>query len=282
MKKPNFFLVGAPRCATTSMYLYLKQHPEIFLSLLKEPIFFGSDLSRQPLAVTDEAEYLSLFAEADGYPAVGEGSVFYLMSATAPREIESFAPGSKILVLLRQPFEMMQSIHALYLRTGNEDIADFGEALAAEPDRAAGRRLPPGVYFPEGLRYRWEAHYAPQVKRYLDVFGPERVHVTIFDDLRDEPLRAYRGILEFLGVDPEFEPEFDERRGTDRIRGRVLRQMRNATPEVLKKVKTGKRAHMGPKPAVPPGLRERLSAELRPEIDELSALLGRDLSAWYA
>ena len=60
--RPNFFMVGAPRCATTTMYTYLKQHPDIYLSLLKEPIYFGSDLTRQPLAVTDE-DYITAWVQ---------------------------------------------------------------------------------------------------------------------------------------------------------------------------------------------------------------------------
>ncbi len=282
MIKPNFFLVGAPRCGTTSMYLYLKQHPEIYLSLLKEPIFFGSDQTRQPLAVADEEEYLSLFAAAGDAPAIGEGSVFYLMSKRAAAEIEHFSPAAKILIMLRNPAGMMQSLHALYLRTGNEDIADFGEALEAQPDRARGLRMPPGVYFPEGLLYHQVADYVPQVERYLDRFGRERVHVTIFDDLKTDPAGTYRAVLQFLGVDPGFQAEFDSRRGSELVRGAALRQLRDATPDVRRKVKTGKRAHMGPKPSVSPDLRARLNREFRPAVEALGSLLGRDLSSWYA
>jgi hypothetical protein len=95
MVKPNFFMVGAPRCATTTMYTYLKQHPDIYLSLLKEPIYFGSDLTRQPLAVTDEASYLGLFAGAGDARVIGEGSVFYLMSSRAADELKQFSPSAQ-------------------------------------------------------------------------------------------------------------------------------------------------------------------------------------------
>src|ERR1700742_937815 len=127
-------MVGAPRCATTTMYTYLKQHPDIYLSLLKEPIYFGSDLTRQPLAVTDEASYLSLFAGAGDARVIGEGSVFYLMSTRAADEVKAFSPAARILIMLRDPLEMMHSLHALYLRSGNEDLADLDEAIAAEAD----------------------------------------------------------------------------------------------------------------------------------------------------
>src|SRR5262249_53369576 len=128
MNKPNFFIVGAPRCATTSMYTYLKQHPQIHLSLLKEPLFFATDLTIQPLAVTDEASYLGLFADAGDARRIGEGSVFYLLSKRAAEEIKRFSPRAKIIIMLRNPIDMMHSLHALYLRTGNEDL-DFEEAI---------------------------------------------------------------------------------------------------------------------------------------------------------
>jgi hypothetical protein len=265
------------------MYLYLKQHPQVFLSLLKEPLFFCSDLSRQPLAVADEDEYLSLFNGSDGARAIGEGSVWYLLSAAAPAAIEHFSPGAKILVFLRDPVDMMHSLHALYLRTGNEDLTDFAAAIDAEDDRAAGRRLPPGVYFPEGLLYRRVASYAVQVERYLRLFGRQRIHVTLFDDLKADPAAAYREILLFLGVDPGFQPELAAGPANVRVRGQVLQQLRAASPAVRSKVKTGKLSHAGPKPGpVPPELRARLNRQLRPDVQAVSTLLARDLSAWCA
>ncbi|MCY1014859.1 sulfotransferase family protein [Pyxidicoccus sp. MSG2] len=281
MPKPNFFIVGAPRCATTSMYTYLKQHPGIFLSLLKEPIYFGSDLTRQPLAVGDEASYLSLFDGAGDAKVVGEGSVFYIMSRTAPAELKAFSPDARILIMLREPVAMMHSLHSLYLRTGNEDLEDFSAALDAEPERARGQRLPPRCYFPEGLQYRSVARYAEPVERFLRTFGRERVHIVIFDDLVKDVRREYRRTLEFLGVDPEHTPEFDEARATALIRPLVLRQMRAATPEIRARLKTGRDSHLGTKSQrLSPGARERVCAELLPDVERLSALLDRDLTHW--
>jgi hypothetical protein len=280
MRKPNFFIAGAPRCATTSVYTYLKQHPDIFLSLLKEPIFFGSDLTRQPLAISGEEAYLGLFAGAGEARVVGEGSVFYLMSERAAEEIHAYSPEARILLMLRDPVEMMQSLHALYLRSGNEELADFEQALEAEPARARGQRLPAGVYFPEGLQYRSIARFAGPVERFLRVFGPERVRVLVFEDLLKNPQGEMRGLLEFLQVDPDFSLELDPERATQRIRPLVLRQMRSATPEVLEKLKrkTAKNLHQGARGApLRPEVRARLQEELRPDVKRLEAVLGRTL-----
>lgn len=280
MRKPNFFIAGAPRCATTSVYTYLKQHPDIFLSLLKEPIFFGSDLTRQPLAISGEEAYLGLFAGAGEARVAGEGSVFYLMSERAAEEIHAYSPEARILIMLRDPVEMMQSLHALYLRSGNEELADFEQALEAEPARARGQRLPAGVYFPEGLQYRSIARFAAPVERFLRVFGPERVRVLVFEELLRNPQAELRGLFEFLQVDPDVPVEVDLERATQRIRPLVLRQMRAATPEVLEKLKrkTAKNLHHGARGApARPELRARLREELRPDVERLGTLLGRTL-----
>jgi hypothetical protein len=281
MIKPNFFMVGAPRCATTSMYTYLKQHPDIFLSLIKEPLYFGSDLTRQPLAITGEDHYLSLFAGAGGAKVIGEGSVFYILSKQAPSELKDFSPEARILIMLRDPVDMMHSLHSLYLRTGNEALEDFEDALEAEAARAQGQRLPPRCYFPEGLQYRAVARYAGPVERFLNTFGREHVRVLLFEDLvRDTP-GEYRRTLEFLGVDPHQPVELDVDKATERIRPIILKQMRTASPEVRQKLKTGKGEHQGPRSKpVSATLRARLHGELRPDVERLSTLLGRDLSHW--
>lgn len=279
MVKPNFFMVGAPRCATTTMYTYLKQHPDIYLSLLKEPLYFGSDLTRQPLAVTDEASYLSLFAGAGDALVTGEGSVFYLMSSRAAEELRQFSPSARILIMLRNPVDMMHSLHALYLRTRNDELDDFDAALDAEADRAQGRRLPARCYFPEGLQYTTLARYAAPVERFLRVFGRDRVHVVVFDDLVRDAAGEYRRLLAFLGV-PDHPVELDADRATELIRPGVLRQMRAASPEIRGKLKTG-RLHGGAPPRpVSPRTRARLAAELLPDVARLSQLLDRDLTHW--
>jgi hypothetical protein len=279
MVKPNFFMVGAPRCATTTMYTYLKQHPDIYLSLLKEPLYFGSELTRQPLAVTDEASYLGLFAGAGDAPVVGEGSVFYLMSTRAAEELVQFSPSARILIMLRDPVDMMHSLHALYLRTRNDEL-DFDAALAAEADRAQGRRLPERCYFPEGLQYTRQARYAEPVERFLRAFGRDRVHVIVFDDLVRDPAGEVRRLLAFLDL-PDHPVELDVDRATELIRPAVLRQMRAASPEIRAKLKTGRDAHRGPRSRpVSPELRARLAAELLPDVARLGQLLDRDLTHW--
>lgn len=280
--RPNFFIVGAPRCGTASMYLYLKQHPEIYVSVLKEPQYFGGDLSPVPHGIRSEDVYLELFEGANDRPRRGEASVWYLTSLQAPYEIRAFSPDAKILILLREPAQMAYSLHSLYLRTGNESLESFEEALAAEPDRRAGRRVPDGAYFPEGLQYTDAARYAPNVERYRDVFGPENVHCVWFDDfVRDTP-EEYRKALEFLGVDPGFRAEHDPKRASERVRMMAVRQLREASPEIRRRLRLEemKKHESPPRPGLEAAVAARFRERLADDTRTLGRMLGRDLEPW--
>ena len=279
---PNFYLVGAPRCGTTSMYTYLKQHPEIYLSVLKEPHFFSSDLTAPPQAVVDQPLYLSLFEQVADERAVGEGSVWYLESREAPWRIHEAVPEARILILLRQPVDMAFSLHGLYCRTGNEELPDFDDALAAQADRASGRRIPSETYFPEGLQYESVIRYSDRVERYLEIFGREQVRVLIFEEMVADPARVYREALEFLRVDPDFVAEFDRDRAKVVIRQRVLQQLRTTAPEIRAKMKGGGQRHtVARSRAVRPETRRRIEENMAEDVERLAQLLDRDLARWW-
>jgi len=282
MRKPNFFIVGAPRCGTASMYAYLKQHPEIYVSVDKEPHFFGSDLTPQPGTIREEDLYLRLFAGAGDRPRLGEASVWYLSSKRAPSEIRAFAPDAKIVILLRSPAQMAYSLYSLYTRTGNEDLPTFEEALAAEPERRRGSRIPQSAYYPEGLLYTDAARYAEKVERYFEVFGRDNVHCIVFDDFVRDTAAVYRKTLEFLGVDPGFQAELDPRRANQQVRMTAIRQLRQLPPELLSRIRFKEMKQHDRGPARP--LLEETAARLRQlfaaDVARLGSLLGRDLGAW--
>jgi GrpB-like predicted nucleotidyltransferase (UPF0157 family) len=282
-RRPNFFIVGAPRCGTTSMYSYLKQHPDVWVSILKEPHFFGSDLTIQPHTIRDEQLYLSLFADAGNRSRIGEGSVWYLASKQAAREIREYCPDANILIMLREPSEMIYSLYHLYRRTGNEDLPSFEAALDAEAERREGRRIPASAYFPEGLRYVEIARYADQVERYFDVFGRQNVHITLFEDLVADPAQMYQAVLKFLGIDPAFSAVFDRREAAARVRSTALWQLHRADPLVRAKLRSeGFRQHYSPlRPSLPAPLRARLKEALAGDVERLEGLLGQKLTRWY-
>jgi hypothetical protein len=296
LRRPDFFIVGAPKSGTTAMNDYLKRHPEIFMPDRKEPHFFGTDLVAHTF-IRDEERYLSLFSGARDEKRVGEASVWYLCSKRAAQEIKELCPSAGIIVMLRDPVEMLHSQHSQFLYNGNEDITDFEAALDAEEDRKRGLRIPRGVQPVEGLFYRESVRYAEQLGRYFEAFGRENVHVIIFDDFEQDTAGVYRRTLEFLDVDDvNFRPEFEIVNPNKRTRSHALRRFlrrppspvwalsRIVLPRPLRRrtIEGLRRYNVSYEERAPmePGLERRLRAELAPEVEHLEELLGRDLSGW--
>lgn len=295
MRKPDFFIVGAPKCGTTAMNDYLQQHPEIFLPQKKEINFFGADLVFYKPRVTKE-QYLSYFSEATDEKRVGEAAVWYLYSQQAAAEIKAFSPAANIIVMLRNPVDMMYSLHAQRLYNDNEDIRDFAEALAAEEDRRKGRRIYRNANNAMGFFYREAAKYTQQVRRYFDVFGRDKVQVIIFDDFRSDTPRVYRETCAFLGVDPQFRPLFTIVNPSKTVRSKTFRSFLRYPPQPVRRlvrllglrpVQWGlkdwlRNLNTRPEPRLPidPELKRRLQGEFLPEVQQLSELLERDLTHW--
>lgn len=291
-RKPNFFIVGAPKCGTTAINDYLGKHPDIFIPAIKEVHFFGRDLHFSKGALRDEAAYLALFKGATE-PRLGEASVWYLYSRSAAQEIHAFNPNAKIVVMLRNPVDMLYSQHSQFLYNGNEDIADFREALAAEPERKAGRRIPKSAHLADGLFYSETARYAEQLERYFTTFGRDNVHVILYDDFRADLPGTYRQTLRFLGVREDFTPEFAVVNPNKRARSALLRDFVQAPPEGVKRLsrlffprslrqqvmKGLDRANIRYQARAPldPVLRAELEHCFAPEVEKLGRLLGRDL-----
>lgn len=290
-RRPDFFIVGAPRSGTTALYEYLRRHPQIFMPYRKEPVYFGADLPRRhPLL--DEDAYLRLFAPA-GERITGEATVWYLYSEQAPAEIRQFNQRAKIIIALRNPAEMLPSLHSLMVFTTWEDIESFPDALAAEDDRRRGLRVPRNAWWPKALHYRWLGDYAPHVRRWIETLGREQVRIVLFDDLQADPERVYRETLDFLGVGGSFTPDFRVVNSSRRARSiRLQRLMYNPTtqrnlarlpPRVFHLIwRTFARLNIryAPREKLDAAVRATLVRELAPAVDELEQLLGRDLSAW--
>lgn len=292
MTKPDFFIVGAPRCGTTALYSYLQQHPGVFMPYRKEPHYFGADIPPRP-PYLDEEGYLALFRPAGQAQRVGEATVWYLYSDSAARQIHDFSPNARIIVMVRRPPDMLYSLHGLLLFATWEDLPDFGQALAAEPDRRAGHRLPRNTWWPKALYYRWLADFAPHLERFYGVFGRERVHVIVYDDFRADPGGVLRNVLRFLDLDDSFAPTLAVVN-----RARTARSMRLQrlfySPRFLNAL-----ARLGPRgyhyvwralmraniryetrPPMSTDIDRMLTDELVQAVTRLEALLGRSLPSW--
>lgn len=295
MSRPDFFIVGAPKCGTTALHDYLGQHPEIFVSRVKEPTFFGSDLVRPGASRRTLDEYLALFADARSDQRVGESSTAYLSSLRAPAEIFGFNPASQVIAMLRNPIDVLHAYHSQLLYQGEEDIEDFGEALAAETgrrERASAAATPASdVRF-----YRSVVSFADQIARYLEQFGRRRVHVVIYDDFRQDVSVEFELVLRFLEVDPLVRPpSFATINPNKQPRipalhrfltrpPRVARRAALLVPARARQLLFGSARRLNTRHAarspIPPDLYARLARELAPDVERLGDLLGRDLSHW--
>lgn len=264
--------------------------------------FFGSDLHfGHQFYRRDLNAYLAEFEHWDGQPRTGEGSVWYLFSKRAAAEIKAFNPEARIIIMLREPVFMLYSLYNQFRYDGNEFLPTFEKALAAENDRAAGRGAGRLTYLLQALAYRSTACFTEQVRRYFDVFGRERVHVVIYDDLAADTLAAYRDTLDFLGiVSGSADVPLPEISGNMSVKSPLLRAffndplvrgtaiaLRSCLPQSLFAVlqKAGSRLNnfnqcAAKRPPLADETRLSLQREFAPEIERLSALLGRDLTYW--
>lgn len=284
--RPNLFLVGAPKCGTTALHDYLAQHPDVTMSEPKEPHYFCTDVDA-PFAIRDRAAYEALFARASGR-VVGESSATYLYSRVAAQKIHETYPEAHIIAMLRNPLEMLPSLHSQKRVNGTEEFATFAEALAAEPKRKAGLLEARGA-FPY---YYDAARYAEQLTRYRERFPAAQLHVIVFDDFKRDAGAAYAEVLRFLGLEP-FTPNFRIVNRNKRVRSRALhdvlqnpRSPVNRLPRPLNTFtyKALDRLNSAVETRVPleAEIAEQLRRDFTPEVERLSELLGRDLSHWVA
>ena len=285
MGRPSFFLVGAPKCGTTSLHGYLGQHPGLFLCEPKEPHFFG-EVRLPIMPLLDQGEYLSLFDGATPPVVAGEASTGYLYSKSAAAQIQAFEPEARIIILLRNPVDRAYSHYWHNVLALQEDL-EFEAALEAEPSRIAAGDPYRSHYVSCGL-------YTSQVRRYLDRFGEEGTRVLLFEDLKNDPAGLCRELFEFLGVDATLRVDVGRvlNRGAAQRSRRAAHWIRDTSPlkAPLKKVlPSGLRRRIKawlearnrvPSPPMAPATRARLIERFAPEIEHLEGLLRRDLTHW--
>jgi hypothetical protein len=298
MTRPTFFIIGAPKCGTTSLYEYLRTHPNVFMPWLKEPHYFADDFPTYRTVHT-EKDYLSLFADAgSAHIAVGEASVFYLFSTVAVRNILRFAPDAKLVVMLRNPVEMVHSLHSQFLYGFRENEKDFRRAWELQPARARGEALPPHCIEPAHLQYSAVGRLGEQVARLLGSASREQVRFFLFDELNASPAAVYSELLEFLGLPHDGRVHFPAINQNRTHRSEALARFLMRPPYPLDLVKStvkrvfrlrntriantvyGRNQVRAPRVPLGPEMREMLTREFRPDIELLAGLIGEDLEHW--
>jgi len=196
-KWPNFFIVGAPKAGSTSLYEYLKKIPGIFMSPVKEPNYYCQGIAPNHLIdkpIRNKEKYLNLFKNAKNEVAIGEASSTYLRDPLAPKLIYEVNPNAKIIILLRDPILRAYS-HYLMEAKGRSAHLTFRQVIKKSLDSPENDDYS-RVIISGGMYYQ-------QVKKYFDIFGKENVKILIFEEFVKDSRKAVKEILEFLGVKRE-------------------------------------------------------------------------------
>lgn len=288
-RRPNLFVIGAPKCGTTALCQYLAAHPRIFMCNPKEPHYFNRDFDRRYAGSLDF--YLSLFdAARPEHRWRAEGSTAYLFSHVALARIVEFDPRARFVAAVRNPVEMIQALHAQRLRDFTEEVMDFETALDLEARRRQGERIPAACPDRKLLAYRAFCLVGAQLRRAYSVVPPTQLHIIVYDDLVSDTRRVYEDVLRFLNLEFDGRAEFPHVNPRRHFRfGRIERGLRTVKAARERYGLPGgfgvhaliNRFNLGSASRPPrPEVLDELRAFFADDVALLSTLLRRDLSHW--
>tara|TARA_Y100000310_G_C20657952_1_gene803026 strand:- start:483 stop:1373 length:891 start_codon:yes stop_codon:yes gene_type:complete len=233
MSKPNLFIVGAPKCGTTSLYRYLSEHPDIKMSTPKEPGYFASDFPGSWM-VKDKDEYLSLFKGKE--KVKGDASTVYLYSETALKNIKKFDKNAKIVVMLRNPVDLVHSFHSQLYTNLDEDQPDFEKAWKLQEVRRKGKKIPKKSRTPALLQYKKVGSLGKQVSELLKIFPRKQIKFILLSDFSESPGRVYRDVLRFLELKDDGRSDFESRNKNKVYRSYLLGKLFQRPSGVIRKI----------------------------------------------
>ena len=291
---PNLFVIGAAKCATSSVHSYLAEHPDIFMSYLKEPSYFanpedmrlrqrhfvGPGGAQFCLYRNDLESYLGLFAEAGDAKIIGESSTAYTQLPRrqgVAKRIHDFNPRARLIYFMRDPVE--RTISHYWWQVQNEsETRDLFTAIT------------------EDSFYRDLSHYAMQLEPYFELFDREQILCLTVEELTSQPEQILRSIFNWLEVEASFVPANLKRR--ENVTPKVVIQprsnlfssfrnmrfwdaMRAYTPEPLRALgRSLAERRIDTKAVAVKEVVEFLRPIQRPQVDRLSQLLNRDFPEW--
>ncbi len=290
---PNFVVIGAAKAGTTALYWYLADHPQVFMSPVKETNFFAygldasgellygdPELHRFPVRTSDA--YEELFSGAGSALAIGEASPIYLECPQSANRISRLLPSARIVCGLREPVDRAYSDFLMYLRAR-------GRRFDRDRDLSASARWArPDSHWMRISRY----HDA--LSRYYELFPRERIHVFLFDDLKADPLACVREVYRAVGVDPGFAPDLETphnigglpaNRTLEKVfTSRALKQalepwVPRRAANLARRLRT---RNLRKPPPLPQALKDELSRHFREDIEQTSMLIGRNLEHWLS
>ncbi len=296
MRKVNFFIAGAPKSGTSALSEYLKQHPQVCFSNPKETGFFDEFLKGFS---GSEEDYFNYFFTTltPNHIAIGEGSVWYLYSQKAFENIKRYNPEAKIIIMLRNPVDMIYSLHSQLLYNFIEDVKDFKQAWLMQEGRKSGNNIPKGCKDPALLQYSEIGLYSKQTKRLKRIIPAEQTMIILFDDFVNYTEKVYSQVLSFLNLDQDERQDFPKINENKLRRSYKLGRLTTSLGRFFKyRAFIRKILHKAGIRILPlldrlntkkikrrpldPEMRSILIEAFRKDILELSTILERDLSHW--
>ena len=299
--KPNFFIIGAPRCGTTALSEYLRGHPSIGFSEPKETQFFATDMPSIRI-VQNETDYLKKcfgHIQEPKSKAIGEGSVWHLYSQDAVSNILSFNKEAKFIVMVRNPIELIRALHERQIELLDEDCESFEAAWRLQSLRRAGFNIPKSCREPKLLMYADVGRLGEQVKRLINHVPRNQILFVCFDDFTANTKEVYQKVLSFLGVDNDGKSDFPKINEGRRIKAIWLYEAVSRPHPALLKIVFACKSIFGlkklgiqpyirnkllvsrrTKPFVSSSFLEELRGYFAEDIMLLSVLIDRDLSHW--
>ena len=291
MKKPNFFIIGAPKCGTTSLASWLAEHPAVYMSPVKEPHHYNNDLNHG--LFKDYSKYISLFQDAGGeHLVVGEASVWYLYSETAVLNILNESPDAKFIVMLRNPIEMAPSLHEQMVFSGYETVQDFRKSWVLQDKRRNGENIPTHCPEVKLLLYKDTCNLGEQLQRLYKHVPVENIMTVLLEDIKADPRQAWLDILSFIGLPDDGRYKFSVENPAKIRRSLVLNYINDMYFNFrqrfnLRPLGTGiftyidkRNIHERLRPALSSMMHKELIEYFEPDIKLLGKLLNRDLTHW--
>ncbi len=288
--KPNFFIIGAPKCGTTSLAAYLSSHHDILLSKIKEPNYFSDDLPKLK-EVNDLKEYLDLFHNSKNAKISGEASTWYLYSKVAVENILKFDEDAKFIVMIRNPIQMAMSLHSQQVYNLNESVIDFNRAWELNSSRRSQ-----GKYLQD---YKNCCFIGTQLKRVVNLVNKDNIKIILFDDFVNNTEAVYLDVLSFLGVERTSLSSYDKYNSNKVWKYKSIVKFIKRPPSIVNKsFKTIKRTFgieqiglynvlekyllksVERKPDISDKVYYEMTKEFESEIKILENILSKDLSGW--
>jgi hypothetical protein len=300
---PTFILIGAGKSGTTALHHFLNQHPDVFMTPVKETNFFELEgrpivsdpktdpdrLYHYPQSINNWEDYKGLFADSGKVKAIGEASPMYLYGKRAPEHIKERLPNVKLIAILREPVDRLYSRWTHLLRDGNDPIGPFEGCLNHD-----------SIWWKRNDLVT-EGFYGTNIKRYFDLFPKEQIKVFLHDDLRNDSEKVMRELFAFIGVDSDFKADLErEYNVSGKPKNKLIDTLIGSNSILIKSVKaiapglidalkegaaqkllTNLRKKNMERPDVDKAFKYKLFNEVyAQEVNLLEEVIGRDLTHW--